>query len=188
MSRAALPFTPMAVVFDMDGLMLDSERAIIACLAAAARKRGHDLPEMLWLSMVGHSEAVCRHLLDEAVGELARAQVLQRSHALYDAVVAAGVPHRPGIVEMLVQSWGGAVFLLPALPAELAQGSVQGVRVRNAGVLDLQWSAGRLQQVSLLAERGGAFNLVYQTHELKLDLRAGQRITAQLHDGQWRLA
>ena len=101
MSRAALPFTPMAVVFDMDGLMLDSERAIIACLAEAARERGHDLPEMLWLSMVGHSEAVCRHLLDEAVGELERAQVLQRSHALYDAVVAAGVPHRPGIVEML---------------------------------------------------------------------------------------
>jgi len=93
-----------------------------------------------------------------------------------------------GIVEMLVQSWGGAVFLLPALPAELAQGTLQGVRVRNAGVLDLQWSAGRLQQVSLLAERGGAFNLVYQTHELKLDLRAGQRITAQLHDGQWSLA
>ena len=101
MSRAALPFTPMAVVFDMDGLMLDSERAIIACLAEAARERGHDLPEMLWLSMVGHSEAVCRHLLDEAVGELERAQVLQRSHALYDAVVAAGVPHRPGIIEML---------------------------------------------------------------------------------------
>ena len=91
----------MAVVFDMDGLMLDSERAIIACLAEAARERGHDLPEMLWLSMVGHSEAVCRHLLDEAVGELERAQVLQRSHALYDAVVAAGVPHRPGIIEML---------------------------------------------------------------------------------------
>ena len=43
MSRAALPFTPMAVVFDMDGLMLDSERAIIACQAEAARERGHDL-------------------------------------------------------------------------------------------------------------------------------------------------
>ena len=101
MSIPALPFTPAAVIFDMDGLMLDSERAIIACLAEAARERGHDLPELLWLSMVGHSEAVCRHLLDEAVGEAERERILQHSHVLYDAVVAAGMPHRPGIIEML---------------------------------------------------------------------------------------
>ncbi|CAN7512072.1 HAD family phosphatase [Pseudoxanthomonas sp. LjRoot143] len=98
---ASLPFTPVAVIFDMDGLMLDSERAIIGCLADAARELGHDLPEVLWLAMVGHSEAVCRHLLDEAVGETQRDLILQRSHVLYDAVVAAGVPHRPGILAML---------------------------------------------------------------------------------------
>lgn len=97
----SLPFTPAAVIFDMDGLMLDSERAIIGCLAEAARELGHDLPEVLWLAMVGHSEAVCRHLLDEAVGEVQRDLILQRSHVLYDAVVAAGVPHRPGILAML---------------------------------------------------------------------------------------
>ncbi|MBD9470543.1 HAD family phosphatase [Pseudoxanthomonas sp. PXM01] len=97
----SLLFTPVAVIFDMDGLMLDSERAIIGCLADAARELGHDLPDVLWLSMVGHSEAVCRHLLDEAVGETQRDLILQRSHVLYDAVVAAGVPHRPGILAML---------------------------------------------------------------------------------------
>ena len=101
MSPARLPFVPEAVIFDMDGLMLDSERAIIGCLAEAARELGHDMPEVLWLSMVGHSEAVCRHLLDEAIGEAQRERVLQRSHVLYEAVVAAGVPHRPGIIEML---------------------------------------------------------------------------------------
>ncbi|WP_334179022.1 HAD family phosphatase [Pseudoxanthomonas sp.] len=101
MTARALPFTPSAVIFDMDGLMLDSERAIIGCLAEASRELGHELPEVLWLSMVGHSEAVCRHLLDEAIGEVERDRVLQRSHVLYEAVVAAGVPHRPGIIAML---------------------------------------------------------------------------------------
>ena len=101
MTARALPFTPAAVIFDMDGLMLDSERAIIGCLADASRELGHELPEVLWLSMVGHSEAVCRHLLDEAIGEVERDRVLQRSHVLYEAVVAAGVPHRPGIIAML---------------------------------------------------------------------------------------
>ena len=32
---APLPFQPEAVVFDMDGLMLDSERAINDCMARA---------------------------------------------------------------------------------------------------------------------------------------------------------
>jgi HAD superfamily hydrolase (TIGR01509 family) len=101
MSGPALPFVPVAVVFDMDGLMLDSERAIIDCMARAASGLGHDLPRTLWLSMVGNSEAVCRAKLDEAVGESRRIALLERSNALYDAVVAAGVPHRPGIVELL---------------------------------------------------------------------------------------
>ncbi len=113
MTARGLPFTPAAVIFDMDGLMLDSERAIIGCLAEAAREAGHDLPEVLWLSMVGHSEAVCRHLLDEAVGEAQRELILQRSHVLYDAVVAAGVPHRPGIIAML-DSCRRAAFPVPS--------------------------------------------------------------------------
>ena len=101
MSAALLPFTPAAVIFDMDGLMLDSERALIACLADVARELGHDVSDTLWLSMVGHSDAVCRHLLDEALGEPQRVQVLERAYVRYDAVVEAGVPHRPGIIALL---------------------------------------------------------------------------------------
>ncbi len=101
MSQVALPFVPAAVIFDMDGLMLDSERAIIDCMGAAATELGHDLPQALWLSMIGHSDTVCRGLLDEAVGEPERRSLLERSNALYEDVVDAGVPHRPGILELL---------------------------------------------------------------------------------------
>lgn len=101
MSLPALPFVPAAVIFDMDGLMLDSERAILACLAQAAREAGHDLPRSLWLRMVGNSEAVCRALLDERIGAEQREKLLERSQSLYDAVVDAGMPHRPGIVGLL---------------------------------------------------------------------------------------
>lgn len=101
MRLPALPFVPAAVIFDMDGLMLDSERAIVECLAQAAREAGHDLPQSLWLRMVGNSEAVCRALLDECIGAEQRRTVLERSQALYDAVVDAGMPHRPGITQLL---------------------------------------------------------------------------------------
>ena len=68
---APLPFVPDAVIFDMDGLMLDSERAINACMAQAARDLGHDLPDALWLQMIGGGDGLCRRLVSEQIGEMA---------------------------------------------------------------------------------------------------------------------
>jgi len=96
-----LPFRPEAVIFDMDGLMLDSERAINAAMARAARELGHDLPGSLWLDMVGKGDAVCRAMLGERIGAEAAQVLLRRSQAHYDAMVEAGIDHRPGIVELL---------------------------------------------------------------------------------------
>lgn len=98
---APLPFLPDAVIFDMDGLMLDSERAINACMASAARELGHALPDSLWLKMIGGGDGLCRRLLSEQIGEAAADALLMRSETLYDAVADAGIDHRPGIVELL---------------------------------------------------------------------------------------
>lgn len=98
---APLPFAPDAVLFDMDGLMLDSERAIIACLDAAARAQGHVFPSSLWLAMVGNSDVVCRKLLHAHLDVAAIDALLADAHARYDVVVDAGVPHRPGVLPLL---------------------------------------------------------------------------------------
>ena len=98
---APLPFAPDAVIFDMDGLMLDSERAINACMAQAARELGHDIPDTLWLQMIGGGDGLCRRLVAGRIGEAAADELLERSEVLYDAVANAGIDHRPGIVELL---------------------------------------------------------------------------------------
>ncbi|WP_374012345.1 HAD family hydrolase [Pseudoxanthomonas koreensis] len=98
---APLPFFPQAVIFDMDGLMLDSERAITDCHAQAAAALGHDLPPDYWLRMVGTGDAACRTMLVERLGEAAADALLAHSGKLYDARVAAGIPHRPGILPLL---------------------------------------------------------------------------------------
>ncbi|GHC01461.1 HAD family hydrolase [Thermomonas carbonis] len=98
---APLLFLPDAVVFDMDGLMLDSERAINDCMARASRELGHDLPDSLWLQMIGGGDGLCRRLLAERIGDDATVELLACTEAMYDVVADAGIDHRPGIVELL---------------------------------------------------------------------------------------
>ncbi|MGB3394301.1 MAG: HAD family phosphatase [Stenotrophomonas sp.] len=92
---------PQAVVFDMDGLMLDSERALLGCLAQAGSAAGHELPEDVLLSLIGSSDAHTRECLAGLVGIDAVDALLRDSYARYDDIVATGVPHRPGIIDLL---------------------------------------------------------------------------------------
>ena len=96
-----LPFLPEAVVFDMDGLMLDIERAINECMARAASDLGHELPASLWLQMIGGGDGLCRRLLADRIGADATVELLARAEAMYDVVADAGIDHRPGIVDLL---------------------------------------------------------------------------------------
>lgn len=98
---APLPFAPQAVLFDMDGLMLDSERVVTDCHARAATALGHRMPDGYWLQMVGAGDAVCRRLLVERLGEPAAQALLERSNVFYTEQVDAGIPHRPGIIALL---------------------------------------------------------------------------------------
>jgi alpha-L-fucosidase 2 len=79
-----------------------------------------------------------------------------------------------GITEMLLQSWGGSVFLLPALPAAWAEGSVRGLRVRGAAGVDLEWAGGQLRQARIASDRGGRYRVEYRGHVAELELAAGQ--------------
>ena len=92
---------PQAVIFDMDGLMLDSERALLDCLAEVSGEAGQALPGPFLLSLIGSSDAVTRQRIAGLVGAEAGDALLQASYARYDSIVAAGVPHRPGIIDLL---------------------------------------------------------------------------------------
>lgn len=89
-----------------------------------------------------------------------------------------------GITELLLQSWGGTVFLLPALPKAWPSGSVHGLRVRNAAGVDLSWKDGRLARATLRSDKGGDYEVACGDATLKLHLAANESAELLLRNHQ----
>ncbi|MFM8377490.1 MAG: HAD family phosphatase, partial [Phenylobacterium sp.] len=64
-----LPRPPRAVIFDMDGLLFDTESLYRDALGEAARGMGHDMPEPVFHSLIGLPGETSRRLLLDHFGE-----------------------------------------------------------------------------------------------------------------------
>ena len=90
-----------AVIFDMDGTLLDSERLSRRAWDAAAREFGASVSEELFLKMVGHRSVDCFKILQSAFSKkLPEEKLLASAREHYARLVAAGVPLMPGAREM----------------------------------------------------------------------------------------
>jgi len=85
-----------------------------------------------------------------------------------------------GILEMIVQSWGGDVRLLPALPKAWPTGRVRGVRARGGLILDMDWTDGAVNHLLVKGTPREKVNLVAPTwrRSIALDSRGSFQMRA----------
>jgi HAD superfamily hydrolase (TIGR01509 family) len=97
------PFRPGAVILDMDGLMLDTERPIVAAWEQAARETGWRLSGEVLARTVGVDEAATRKVIVETYGQDfpydAVREDLERIYV--EDVEKNGIPLRPGLLALL---------------------------------------------------------------------------------------
>jgi HAD superfamily hydrolase (TIGR01509 family) len=91
-------FHPAAVIFDMDGLMLDTERLTIPLWDEAGKKFGYRLPYDIVLKMIGISEERARDVLFEEFGEdFPYEKIHNEFRLLCKREYANGIPHKKGL-------------------------------------------------------------------------------------------
>lgn len=66
-----------------------------------------------------------------------------------------------GIGELIVQSHTQYIDILPALPAAFANGEVKGICARGGFVMNIKWSNGKLQQLTVTSKAGQPLQLRY---------------------------
>lgn len=98
----SLPLPFAAVIFDMDGLLLDTERLACKAIQMICAEMGHELPFEQVCTLAGQDQtAVARHLSDWTGQTLHKDAVHARWLEIYSEMTRAHVPLRPMVRETL---------------------------------------------------------------------------------------
>ncbi len=134
MSAAFLPSPLDAVIFDLDGTLLDSERVMRVAMAGSAAELGYELDDEAFAAMIGVHHEGNRLFLSNRYGDAFPLDAFyDGARARFRAGSKGGLPLRPGVIALLdhLRSLG-----LPLAVATSTSSPQAELHLAEAGLLD----------------------------------------------------
>ena len=120
-----------AVIFDMDGLLIDSERVMLDCWRETAMAQSLDLEDSLWLSMVGLHDIGCAEFLNGLLGAERAERLTLECKRRYDLLIEGGLPLKAGVRELLQDLFD---FGVPLAVATSTRGERARIKLARSGI------------------------------------------------------
>lgn len=80
-----------------------------------------------------------------------------------------------GVCEMLMQSDGNTIQLLPACPATWKSGSINGLKARGGYTVNMEWKNGKVVNAEIFSSVGGTIKVIYNNKVKTITLSKGTK-------------